>query len=134
MKKCELLVPAGGEKQFIAAVENGADAVYMGGLLYNARMGADNFTADQIGKAVDYAHLRNVKVYVTMNTLLEDEELDSALGLAEILYEKGVDALIVQDLGLGELIRQRMPDFPLHLSTQATIYSRAGVEAAAELG
>ena len=134
MKKCELLVPAGGEKQFIAAVENGADAVYMGGLLYNARMGADNFTADQIGKAVDYAHLRNVKVYVTMNTLLEDEELDSALGLAEILYEKGVDALIVQDLGLGELIRQRMPDFPLHLSTQATVYNREGLRAARELG
>ena len=87
MKKCELLVPAGGEKQFIAAVENGADAVYMGGPLYNARMGAENFTADEIGKAVDYAHLRNVKVYVTMNTLLEDKDLDAALGLAEILYE-----------------------------------------------
>ena len=134
MKKCELLVPAGGEKQFIAAVENGADAVYVGGHLYNARMGAGNFTTDEIGKAADYAHLRNVKIYVTMNTLMEEDELNAGTGLAEILYEKGVDGLIIQDLGLAKCIRERMPDFPLHLSTQATVYNRRGLEAAVKLG
>ncbi len=134
MKKCELLVPAGGSKQFIAAVENGADAVYIGGPLYNARIGAENFSLDEMRKAVDYAHLRNVKVYATLNTLISDEELDSAVGFAENLYEMGADALIIQDLGLGKRIKERMPDFPLHLSTQATVYNRRGLEAAAKLG
>ena len=86
MKKCELLVPAGGEKQFIAAVENGADAVYVGGTLYNARIGAGNFTTEELEKAADYAHLRNVKLYVTMNTLMDDEELEAGVGFAEMLY------------------------------------------------
>lgn len=134
MKKCELLVPAGGEKQFIAAVENGADAVYVGGTLYNARIGAGNFTAEELEKAADYAHLRNVKLYVTMNTLMDDDELEAGVGFAEMLYERGVDALIIQDLGLAKRIRERMPDFPLHLSTQATVYNRRGLEAAAEVG
>ena len=134
MKKCELLVPAGGSAQFIAAVENGADAVYIGGPMYNARIGAGNFTLEEMEKAVDYAHLRDVKVYVTMNTLIEDEDLDSAVGFAEMLYEMGIDALIIQDLGLGKLIREKMPDFPLHLSTQATVYNRRGLEAAKMLG
>lgn len=134
MKKCELLVPAGGEKQFIAAVENGADAVYVGGTLYNARIGAGNFTAEELEKAADYAHLRNVKLYVTMNTLMDDDELEAGVGFAEMLYERGVDALIIQDLGLAKRIRERMPDFPLHLSTQATVYNRRGLEAAARVG
>lgn len=134
MKKCELLVPAGGEKQLIAAVENGADAVYVGGTLYNARIGAGNFTAEELEKAADYAHLRNVKLYVTMNTLMDDDELEAGVGFAEMLYERGVDALIIQDLGLAKRIRERMPDFPLHLSTQATVYNRRGLEAAARVG
>lgn len=134
MKKCELLVPAGAGAQFTAAVENGADAVYIGGPMFNARIGAGNFTIEEMEKAIDYAHLRGVKVYVTMNTLVEDEELEAALGFAEMLYEIGADALIIQDIGLGKVIHEKMPDFPLHLSTQATVYNRRGLEAAKMLG
>ena len=94
----ELLAPAGGMNQLVAAVENGANAVYLGGPLFNARIQADNFTEEKLEQAVDYAHLRDVKVHVTLNTLLKDEELLPALEYAAKLYEMGVDALIVQDL------------------------------------
>ena len=79
MKKCELLVPAGGERQFIAAVENGADAVYVGGKLFNARINAGNFDDKELTDAVDFAHKRGVKVYVTRNTLIADDEMKKAL-------------------------------------------------------
>ena len=132
--KCELLVPAGGVNQFIAAVENGADAIYVGGKAFNARINANNFNDEELEKAVEFAHLRGVKVYVTMNTLLTDEELQPALEYAQFLYVINVDALIIQDLGLAKIIKEVLPDFPLHLSTQATVYSHAGVEAAKKLG
>ncbi len=132
--KCELLAPAGGMKQLIAAVENGADAVYMGGHMFNARINADNFTAEEMKQAIDYAHIRNVKVYVTVNTLLRDDELESGLLYAATLYEMGADALIIQDLGFGSIVRAALPDFPLHLSTQASIYNVRGIKKAAELG
>ena len=93
----ELLMPAGGTAQFIAAVENGADAVYVGGSDYNARAGAHNFDREELREAVDYAHKRGVQVHVTMNTLLRQEELEGALEYAAFLYELGIDALIVQD-------------------------------------
>lgn len=132
--KCELLVPAGGVEQFIAAVENGVDAVYIGGHLFNARINAGNFSDEELQAAVDFAHKRSVKVFVTMNTLMTDDELDGALKYAAFLYEAGVDALIIQDLGLGKLIREYMPDFPLHLSTQATVCDAMGAETALRLG
>lgn len=132
--RCELLMPAGGSTQFIAAVENGADAVYVGGKSFNARMNAGNFSDEELARAVDYAHLRNVKTYVTMNTLLTDEELAPALRQAQSYARMGVDALIIQDLGLGLVLRENLPDLPLHLSTQAGVYDAAGVQAAAELG
>ena len=131
---CELLVPAGGEQAFLAAVENGADAVYVGGSLFNARAGAQNFNHEQLRDAVAYAHQRGVRVHAAMNILLSDDELDAALKEAEYNYKIGVDALIVQDLGLAGRIRQEMPDFPLHLSTQATAYDLRCVEAAERLG
>ncbi len=134
MRKCELLVPAGGSKQFIAAVENGADAVYVGGKSFNARVNAQNFSDEEIEKAIDYAHLRNVKTYITMNTLLDDEELAEAYQQACRYYSMGVDALIIQDLGLGKLLKERLPDLPLHLSTQGGVYDSKGVLAAAKLG
>ncbi|MGN8635909.1 peptidase U32 family protein [Eubacterium pyruvativorans] len=130
----ELLMPAGGTAQFIAAVENGADAVYVGGSDYNARAGAHNFDREELREAVDYAHKRGVQVHVTMNTLLRQEELEGALEYAAFLYELGIDALIVQDYGLAAVIREAMPDFPLHMSTQATAQDLRTVEAAAELG
>ena len=130
----ELLAPAGGMNQLVAAVETGANAVYLGGPLFNARIQADNFTEEKLEQAVDYAHLRDVKVHVTLNTLLKDEELLPALEYAAKLYEMGVDALIVQDLGLAYLLRQYLPDLPLHLSTQGSIYNLSGVKKARELG
>ena len=134
MKKCELLVPAGGEAQFIAAVENGADAIYIGGKRFNARINAANFSDDEIRKAVAFAHKRGVLVYVTMNTLIKDEEMQDALEYAAFLYEAGVDALIIQDVGLGMLLRENLPDFPLHLSTQGSVYDLRGVETAFRMG
>lgn len=131
---CELLAPAGNMASFRAAVENGADAVYLGGRTFNARINAENFTDEEISEAVKYAHLRNVKVYVTLNTLLFDDELEDALKYAAGLYETGVDALIVQDLGIARLIRKHVPDFELHLSTQGTVYNESGVRMAKKLG
>lgn len=121
-REVELLAPAGNIPAFISAIENGADAVYIGGNAFNARMGADNFDDDTMQHAIDYAHLRGVKVFVTMNTLIKDEELEKALYYAKFLYEAGADALIIQDIGLGYLIRKHLPDFELHFSTQGTIY------------
>ncbi len=134
MRKVELLAPAGGVKQYIAAVENGADAIYLGGTLYNARINAANFTIEEMEQAIDYGHLRGVKTYVTLNTLLTDDELLKALDYAKKLYQIGVDALIIQDIGLGKLIHDALPDFPLHASTQATIYNKEGVTKMKELG
>ncbi len=130
----ELLAPAGGLKQFFAAVENGADAVYLGGHKYSARMKADNFTTKELSEAVRYAHLRNVKIYVTVNILLTDKELPSAAAYATELYNMGVDGLIVQDLGLACWVNKNLPDFVLHLSTQGTVYNLSGVSAAESLG
>ena len=133
-KKTELLAPAGGVPQLVAAVENGADAVYLGGDLFNARMNAGNFSMDQIRKAVLFAHKRNVDIHVTMNTLLKDDELEPALAYAEKLYEAGVDALIVQDLGLAGILRKNLPEMALHMSTQATCSDLRTVKAAMDMG
>lgn len=130
----ELLAPAGGMEQLKAAVENGADAVYMGGKRFNARINADNFDTEEIKEAIDYAHLRGVRLYVTMNTLLKDGELSEALEYAAALYSAGADALIVQDLGFAALVRKHIPGFVLHLSTQGTVYNAEGVKKAGELG
>ena len=130
----ELLAPAGSKEAFIAAVEAGADAIYCGGKLFNARMSADNFDMDEMAEAVAFAHKRLVKVYVTVNTLIKDEEMADALSYAEKLWEIGVDALILQDIGLAYLVRKALPDFPIHLSTQGTVYNLDGVRSAAKLG
>lgn len=130
----ELLAPAGGMAQLKAAVENGADAVYLGGKLFNARINADNFRAEEMRQALDYAHLRGVKLYVTMNTLIRDCELRAALEYAVSLYKAGVDALIIQDLGFAQLVRSHLPDWSLHLSTQGTVYNAEGVRKAKMLG
>lgn len=133
-REIELLAPAGSVSALIAAVQNGADAVYIGGKLFNARINANNFDDKTMIAAIDYAHLRGVKVFVTMNTLIKDEELIEALRYAKFIYEAGGDALIVQDLGFGSLVRYMLPDFELHLSTQATISDRQSFEVAKKLG
>lgn len=133
-KKPELLIPVGGIEQLIAAVENGADAVYLGGNAFNARISADNFDIVEMEKAVDFCHLRGVKVYITLNTLMRDDQLEPALNYAKKLYKIGVDALIIQDLGLGELIRENMPNFEMHLSTQGTVFGVGGSNLCKKLG
>lgn len=133
-RTAELLAPAGGLPQLLAAVENGADAVYLGGRFFNARMNAENFTMDHIKEGIAYAHLRNVKVYVTMNVLIQDDELAEAVNHAVELYRLGIDGIILQDIGLADALRKTLPDLPLHFSTQGTVYNVSGVRTAVKLG
>ena len=130
----ELLSPAGSPEAVAAAVQNGADAVYMGFGGFNARRGAKNFTDEEFAAAVEYCRVRSCKVYVTLNTLVSDRELPEALRLAEKASSLGADAILVQDLGLAAILHQALPDIPLHASTQMSIHNLAGVEAAAEMG
>ncbi|MBQ7667967.1 MAG: U32 family peptidase [Clostridia bacterium] len=129
MKKVELLSPAGGYDCFIAAVENGADAVYLGASSFNARNFANNFTDTELEEAINYAHARNVKVYITLNILLNDDEVNDAVSLAVRLHNMGADAFIVQDIGLMDLLKKNIPNVNIHVSTQATIYSSEGIKA-----
>lgn len=133
-EKPELLAPAGGMEAFVAAVENGADAVYLGSRAFSARGYASNFSEKELEEAIDYAHLRGVKVYVTVNTLLKEEEVENALKLLSWLREIGTDAIIIQDLGLISLARKYLPDLPLHASTQMTLHNSEGVEFAKKMG
>ena len=130
----ELLSPAGHWEAMVAAVQSGADSVYFGCGGFNARRGAKNFTPEELSPAVAYCHLRGVKVYLTVNTLVTDRELAAAGDLLRQASRAGVDAVIVQDWGLAALAREIVPDLPLHGSTQMTVHSLAGVEAAARLG
>ena len=134
MKRIELLAPAGNFECEIQAINNGADAVYLGSNLFSARAFADNFNNDEIVEAINYAHLRNVKVYVTINTLLNEYEIDNAYNLAKFLYEHKVDALLIQDLGLFYRLRKDFPDLELHASTQLHIHNLQGVKNASKLG
>ena len=130
----ELLSPAGSPESVIAAVQSGADAVYMGLGSYNARRGAANFSEEDFAKAVRYCHIRGCKVYLTLNTLVGDRELADAAGLARMASDYGADGIIIQDLGLIEVVRKAVPDIPLHASTQMSVHNLAGVEACAEMG
>ena len=130
----ELLAPVGGWPQLVAAVNNGADAVYMGGSLFNARMKADNFAGDNLRRAIDYAHERNVKVYITLNTLIKERELGKAFDYACDLYDAGADAVILQDMGLARLIHKHLPDLHMHLSTQGTVYNAQALDLVREMG
>lgn len=130
----ELLAPAGDWEAFVAAVENGADAVYLGGELFNARQFAGNFDNTTLKRALDYAHLRGTNVYLTMNTLLNENEIKQALEFLESAYISGIDAVIVQDLGLASVIKKVFPDIDLHASTQMTIYNKEGVHSLQKLG
>ncbi|MDI6871990.1 MAG: DUF3656 domain-containing protein [Bacillota bacterium] len=123
----ELLAPVGEWDALVAAVQNGADAVYLGGKAYSARQFAKNFGPDELSRAVTYAHVRGVRVYVTVNTLIKETELAPAVEYVAELYELGVDAVIVQDLGLLRLLRRIFPALPVHASTQMTVHHPAGV-------
>lgn len=130
----ELLAPAGDWECARAAVENGADAIYFGLERFNARMRANNFTEADLPKLMDFLHRRGVKGYVTFNILVFENEMAEAEQYVRAMIAAGVDAAVVQDVGICRLIRQLSPDFPIHVSTQMTITSAAGVEFARELG
>lgn len=130
----ELLAPAGSPEALRAAVQNGADAVYLGYGDFNARRNAKNFTDGELREAVRYCHLRGVKVYLTLNTLLFDREFPAAAKVAALASETGVDALLVQDLGVLRMVRAVAPDLPLHASTQMSIHNVDGALAAKRLG
>lgn len=130
----ELLAPAGSMEAFYAAINSGADAVYLGGKEFSARASAQNFTAEEMAKAVSYAHVRGKRVYVTLNILLSDEECARALDYAADLYEMGVDALIVQDVGFAELVHKYIPAFELHASTQMSVMDLEGARYLENMG
>src|SRR6476469_1166029 len=130
----ELLAPAGHWDCAKAAVENGADAIYFGLDRFNARMRSQNFTEADLPKLMEFLHRRGVKGYVTLNTLIFPKELAEAEQYLRAIIAAGVDAVIVQDVGICRLIRAISADFPIHVSTQMTITSAAGVEFARELG
>ncbi|HEV2436510.1 MAG TPA: DUF3656 domain-containing protein [Verrucomicrobiae bacterium] len=130
----ELLAPAGDWDCARAAVENGADAIYFGLEKFNARMRAQNFTEADLPRLMEFLHRRGVRGYVTLNTLVFEDELADAEKYLRAMVSAGVDAVIVQDVGICRLIRRLSPDFPIHASTQMTITSAAGMEFARELG
>ncbi len=130
----ELLAPAGSMTALHAAVRAGADAVYLGLESFNARRGADNFTLETLEEACEYAHLRGVKVYVTLNVAVLPGEVGDALELARQAYRVGADAFIVQDLGVASELTRSLPEARLHISTQMNTHNEAGIRAAARLG
>ncbi len=130
----EVLAPAGSLESFEAAVRSGADAVYFGAGNFNARRNAKNFTIEDMRSAAEMARVRGVKTYLTLNTLTADSELSAALHTAEIAAEAGVDALIVQDLGLIRLLRKHLPNMPIHASTQMSVHSAEALAPLKEMG
>lgn len=133
-KKVQLLAPAGGKEQLVAAVRCGADAVYLGAGGFNARAGAENFGGGSLREAVAYCHGRGVRVHVTLNTLVTDRETGALLEQLREIAESGADAVIVQDLGVAALARRCCPSLPLHASTQLSIHNLAGARAMKDLG
>lgn len=123
MKKIELLAPVGSFEALKAAVQNGADAVYLGGKEFSARASARNFNKEELKTGVEYAHIRGCSVFVTVNTLIKEIEVDDFLEYISFLYEICVDALIIQDIGIANLIKNKFPDFELHASTQMVAHS-----------
>lgn len=130
----ELLSPAGDFDCVRAAVQNGADAIYLGASSFSARASAKNFSLEELEKAINYAHIRNVKVHLALNTLIKNSEFSEALSIAEKAYELGIDAIIVQDLGLATMLTNSFPKLPIHASTQMGVHTLNGVQAAERLG
>ncbi|WP_337544024.1 U32 family peptidase [Mitsuokella jalaludinii] len=130
----ELLAPAGSREALVAAVENGANAIYLAGNAFGARAYASNFDREALRAAIHFAHLRHVAIHVTVNTIVADEEMGPLRDYLRFLYEAGADAVLVQDLGVARVAHETVPDLPLHASTQMSVSSLEGVRALAELG
>lgn len=134
MRKPELLAPVGNFKSLIAAIEAGCDAVYLSGKLYGARSYANNFNDDELVESIRYAHQYGVKVYVTINTLIFEDEIDNFIKYVEFLHVNNADAVIIQDIGMFDLIRQLYPNLEIHISTQMHIHNLEGVQFVERLG
>ena len=134
MEKIEILAPAGGFDSVVAAVRSGADAVYLGEKRFSARASAKNFSDEELRQAVAYCHVHGVKVYVTLNTLVFDEEFEELAHAIRSAAQADADALIVQNMGVARLARQIAPALPLHASTQMSVHTASGVRALYELG
>lgn len=132
--KFEILAPAGSMESLIAGVRSGANAVYLGGKSFNARRNAGNFNDDELKKAVIYCHERGVKVYLTLNIVVSDDEWELAYNSVKNALEAGIDAFIIQDIGIAKMIKEHFPDARLHGSTQMSIMTPSGAEYAKELG
>ncbi|MBR4452579.1 MAG: U32 family peptidase, partial [Clostridia bacterium] len=134
MTKPEILAPAGGSESIVSAVRCGADAVYFGGKSFNARRNASNFGYDEIERAIQYCHARAVKVYITLNTLVSDRELDEAKDEIIRVCRLGADGFIVQDTGIARLIKEICSGIPLHASTQMSVSSAYGINLLEDAG
>lgn len=132
--KPEILAPAGSEESVTAAVRSGADAVYMGAKAFNARIKAENFSYEKLKWAIDYCHARNVRVHITMNTLIYDEEIPAALEQIKEICALGADAVIVQDLGVAALLKKTAPELERHASTQMSVQTLSGVKMLKNMG
>ena len=132
--KMEILAPVGGMESLIAAVRSGADAVYFGSQQFNARRNADNFNDLELKEAISYCNLNEVKCYLTLNTLIKDTEVESAVSLATMAMSFGIDGVIVQDLGLAAELHSLLPDLPLHASTQLSVHSPAALPILKKMG
>lgn len=130
----ELLAPVGSREALIAAVESGADAVYLAGKMFGARASAPNFSDEELAEAVRLAHLRSVFVYVTVNTLIDNDEFPAFITYLRHLYQIGVDGIIIQDVGAFQIARKVIPGMPIHASTQMTVHNLEGVQLLSELG
>jgi len=130
----ELLSPVGDFECLKSAVQNGANSVYLGASSFNARARATNFGNEELLEAIKYAKLRNVSVHLTLNTLIKNDEFENAVNLAVNAYNLGVDAIIVQDLGLAKILIDAFPDLPIHGSTQMSVHNLQGVLELQKLG
>ena len=133
-KDFELLAPAGNLEIFKGVIESGADAVYVGGSMFGARAYANNFTEEELLEAIDFAHLRGVKVYLTVNTLIKNSELSKLYDYLLVYYKRGLDAVIVQDIGVVKAIHEYFPSMEIHTSTQMTVTGADGVRFLSQFG
>lgn len=133
-KKGEILAPVGNREMLEAAVRSGADAVYLGAKDFSARRNAENFTLEELKSAIEYCHIRGVRVYLTLNILIKDNELEHAFELAKNAYNMGIDGIIIEDLGLCRILREKIPNLKLHASTQMSVHSVSALPILKKLG
>ena len=134
IKKAEVLSPVGSYESLEAAVRSGADAVYMGAKEFSARRNAENFDNNTLAAAVEYCHIRGVKAYLTLNIMIKQSELERALETAGEAYHAGIDAIIIQDLGIASLIHKAYPELELHASTQMSVHSPTALPSLKRMG